>query len=315
MQHPEDDAPHRDGAGRPAAETEPPAAGDGGRGAAEGLCVRPASGEEWLQVEEWAAQEEWNPGLGDTACFHPTDPAGFFVGRAGGEPVSAISVVDYSPDFAFLGYYLVRAGLRGSGLGTATWNAALPHAGDRTIGLDAVLEQEASYGRAGFVAGYPTGRYGGRPSAPRAVPQSAVPVTKDHFEAVAALDEECFPAPRREFLRRWLTAPGHRAQVVTGDDGRAEGFGVIRPARSGHRVGPLFARTPQAAEALFDSLTAHLSPDEEVHADIPETNQAAVELATSRGLARGFRSVRMYKGPPPAIRTEQVFGVTSLELG
>ena len=69
------------------------------------------------------------------------------------------------------------------------------------------------------------------------------------------------------------------------------------------------------AEALFDALTAHLGPDDEVYLDIPETHDAAVSLATSRGLEPRSGTVRMYAGPTPAVRSEYVFGVTSLELG
>ncbi|WP_314173572.1 GNAT family N-acetyltransferase [Streptomyces winkii] len=308
-----DDAPHQPPpAGSPAAPSAATAARDGA-GAGE-LGVAPASLEEWLQVEEWAAEEQWNPGLGDTGCFHPTDPGGFFLGRRDGTPVSAVSVVNYSDDFAFLGYYLVRPEVRGTGLGMATWNAALPHAGARTVGLDAVLAQEETYRRSGFAAAYGTGRYGGRPASPGSPSPSVVPVTEEHFEALAAYDEQCFPASRRGFLRRWLAAPGHRAHVFL-RDGEPAGYGVIRQARDGHRIGPLFADGPEAAEALFDTLTAHLSPDDEVHVDIPKNHEAAVSLATSRGLTLGFESVRMYKGTPPVLRAERVFGVTSLELG
>lgn len=304
-----DDAPHS-----PAEPSSATATRDGGGSGAAGLSVTPASLQEWLLVEEWAAEEQWNPGLGDTACFHPTDPGGFFVGRQDGSPVSAVSVVNYSDDFAFLGYYLVHRDLRGTGLGMATWDAAVPHAGQRTIGLDAVLEQVETYRRSGFAPAYPTSRYGGHPSSPGVPSPSVVPVTEEHLDALTGYDEQCFPAPRSAFLRRWVSAPGHRAHVFV-RDGEPAGYGVIRQARGGHRVGPLFADTPQAAEALFDALIAPLSQDDEVHVDIPETNEAAVSLATSRGLERGFQSVRMYKGAPPALRAERVFGVTSLELG
>ncbi|WP_171904104.1 GNAT family N-acetyltransferase [Streptomyces abyssalis] len=305
-----DDAPYPASAEGPGSVTAP----SGGSGGAGELAVSRASSDEWLRVEEWAAEEQWNPGLGDTACFHPTDPGGFFLGRVDGSSVSAVSVVNYSPGFAFLGYYLVRPDFRGKGVGLATWEEAVPHAGTRTIGLDAVLEQQETYGRSGFSPAYGTCRYGGRPASRGTPPPCVGPATEDHFDALAAYDEECFPAPRRGFLRRWLTAAAHRAHVFV-RDGEPAGYGVIRQARDGHRIGPLFADTPQAAEALFDALTAHLSEDDEVHVDIPRTNEAAVSLATSRGLSPGFESVRMYKGPPPVVRAERVFGVTSLELG
>lgn len=307
-----DDAPYQPSPTHdPSSTGAPDAAGPGGAGE---LRVTHASLEEWLQVEEWAAEESWNPGTGDTACFHPTDPAGFFIGHRDGRAVSAVSVVNYSEDYAFLGYYLVDPVHRGNGLGMATWRQAVPHAGKRTIGLDAVPAQEETYRRSGFTPAYRTGRYSGRPTQPGSPSPSVVPVTGEHFEAVAAYDRQCFPAGRRAFLERWLTAEGHSAHVFV-REGDIAGYGVVRQARSGRRIGPLFADTPQTAEALFDALTAHLSPDDEVHVDIPETHEAAVALATSRGLEPTSHTVRMYAGAVPATRTERIFGVTSLELG
>jgi GNAT superfamily N-acetyltransferase len=280
------------------------------------LVVSRATLDDWRLMEEWAADEGWNPGRGDTDCFHPTDPAGFFPGRLDGRPVTAVSVVRYSAEYAFLGYYLVHPDHRGRGLGLATWRQAVPHAGERTVGLDAVPAQENTYRRSGFTAAHRTVRFGGRPD--RAGTRTGtgpdlVPVTPDRLKAVTAYDRECFPADRAGFVHRWLTAAGHTAYASL-RDGRLTGYGVIRAARDGHRVGPLFADTPQDAEALFDALVAY-SDAGEVFLDVPEYNASAVALATERKLAPSFETVRMYTGPVPPTRTERAYGVTSLELG
>ncbi|MGW1074449.1 GNAT family N-acetyltransferase [Streptomyces sp. NPDC002537] len=281
---------------------------------ADAFTVTRASLDEWRQVAEWAAAEGWNPGTGDLPCFHPTDPDGFFVGRLGTELVSAVSVVTYSPDYAFLGYYLVHPDHRGRGLGLATWRAAFPHAGTRTVGLDAVPAQQATYGRAGFAPAYTTVRYGGRPGGTKGTAADVVPVTAAHLDALAAYDRECFPADRRAFLDRWLTAADHTAYVQL-RDGNVTGYGVIRPAHDGLRIGPLFADTPEGAEALFDALTGHAGPEDEVALDIPGPHRAATALATARGLTPRSHTVRMYTGPVPPAREDRVYGVTSLELG
>ncbi|MFE0047360.1 GNAT family N-acetyltransferase [Streptomyces albireticuli] len=281
----------------------------------DALTVTRASLDDWHHVAQWAADEGWNPGSGDTACFHPTDPAGFFLGRVDGRPVSALSIVTYSPRYAFLGYYLVHPELRRQGLGLATWRAAFPHAGDRTVGLDAVPAQRATYERSGFVTAHDTIRYTGRPDrsgAPTA--PGVVPVTPAHLDAIAAYDQECFPADRRAFLTRWLTAPGHTAYAHL-RDGEIAGYGVIRPARSGQRVGPLFADTEEGAEALLDALVAGVGEDEEVCVDVPEPHRAGHAVVTGRGLKASSHTVRMYTGVVPEVRAERGFGVTSLELG
>lgn len=284
----------------------------------EDLIVTEATAADWDQVVAWAAQEGWNPGPGDAACFHPTDPAGFHVGRVGGRIVSSVSIVTYSPDYAFLGFYLVHPQHRATGLGLATWTAAMPYAGDRVIGLDAVPAQEATYVRAGFTPSYRNVRYTGRPRrnsppAPGAA-GTALPVGPRHFDTVAAYDRRCFPADRRGFLARWLSAPGHTARVLL-QDGRVTGYGVIRPAHVGWRMGPLFADTPEGAATLFDALTAGLAPDAEVAVDIPDLHPAAGELAAGRGLTATSHCVRMYSGPVPATDTAAVYATTTLELG
>ncbi|MEJ8633426.1 MULTISPECIES: GNAT family N-acetyltransferase [Streptomyces] len=278
------------------------------------LTISGASLEDWHLVARWAADEGWNPGNDDVACYHPTDPAGFFVGRVGGTIVSAVSIVTYSDRYAFLGYYLVHPLHRRKGLGLATWQAAFPHAGDRVVGLDAVPAQQATYRRAGFTAVGENIRYGGRPARSGTAAPGVVSVAPEHLDAIAAYDRECFPADRRDFVARWLTAAGHRAYTRL-RDGRVTGYGVIRPALEGHRIGPLFADTPEDADALFDALTAHLGPDEVVAFDVPEARKDAVALAAARGLEPRSVTVRMYNGPAPEVGAERMFGVTSLELG
>jgi hypothetical protein len=92
------------------------------------------------------------------------------------------------------------------------------------------------------------------------------------------------------------------------------GYGVIRPARSSFRIGPLFADTPADARALFDALTAGTGRTP-VTIDVPESNPAAVTLATEAGLAPSFETARMYTAPIRPVAHEHVFGITTLELG
>jgi GNAT superfamily N-acetyltransferase len=280
------------------------------------LAVGRATAADWDEIVAWTAGEGWNPGLGDAGCFLPTDPAGFFVGRLGGRVVSAVSIVTYCPGFAFLGYYVVRPGHRGAGLGSATWRAALPHAGNRVVGLDAVPAQKSTYERAGFAAAYRNVRHSGRPTAAGSpAPGNVHPVTPRHHEAIARYDRNGFPADRPEFVVRWLTAEGHVARVLLDGDRRVRGYGVVRPAHQGYRVGPLFADGPDEAGALLDALVAALPSGAEVAVDVPDLHPAAAKLVADRGLAPVSECVRMYTGQAPAIRTETVFGTTTLELG
>ncbi|MEE1816829.1 GNAT family N-acetyltransferase [Streptomyces sp. SP18ES09] len=280
------------------------------------LSVSAATPREWALVRSWAAEEGWNPGRSDVTAFFAQDPAGFFLGRVDGEPVSAISVVTYDPSYAFLGFYLVRPGLRGLGHGLATWRAALAHAGDRVVGLDGVPDQQDNYRRSGFRSAHRTARYVGEVPAPdRPVPGLVAAGPADRA-ALTAYDAACHHADRPRFLDAWLSTPGHRAlaRVV---DGRLTGYGVVRPAEDEARVGPLFADTPSDAAALLDGLAAEAREfgAARIAVDMPEANPAAAALALERGLEPTFETARMYTGPVRPVATDRVFGVTTLELG
>ncbi|MEU5778952.1 GNAT family N-acetyltransferase [Streptomyces venezuelae] len=277
------------------------------------LVISRATPDDWRVVTGWAADEGWNPGLADAPSFHAQDPEGFFLGRLDGEPVSAISVVNYGDDYSFLGHYLVRPDQRGRGFGLATWRAGLAHAEGRTVGLDGVPDQQDNYRRSGFERRHGTVRHVG-PLPVVDVPDRHVrPVEAAGLRALSAYDSACLPADRPRFLESWLAAPGHRAlaRIV---DGRLTGYGVLRQGRDARRVGPLFADTRADAEALLDALAAE-ADGAPVALDVPESNPEAVALAEARGMKPTFDTARMYTGPVREYAQERVFGVTSLELG
>ncbi|MEU3478040.1 GNAT family N-acetyltransferase [Streptomyces sp. NPDC033754] len=280
------------------------------------LSVAPATPGDWALVSSWAAEEGWNPGLSDVPAFFAQDPGGFFLGRVDGEPVSAISVVNYSETYAFLGFYLVRPEFRGLGHGLATWRAALAHAGDRSVGLDGVPAQQDNYRRSGFTTAYRTARFVGEVPAPDRPVAGVVPGAVLDPAAIGAYDHACHHADRPRFLVRWITTPGHRV-LVRVVDGRPAGYGVVRPAQDAARVGPLFADTPADAGVLLDALAAEARDfgANRIAVDMPESNPAAARLALERGLEPTFETARMYTGPVRPVARERVFGVTTLELG
>ena len=262
---------------------------------------------------DWAATEGWNPGLADAACFAIPDARGFFFGEIDGEPIASVSCVTYDERFAFLGFYIVRAGFRGRGYGLKIWNAAIAHAGARVIGLDGVVAQQDNYRKSGFALAYANIRYGGIVAAPPKSPAEIVALDTIPFALVEADDATVFPAPRAAFLRAWINVPGHVGRALL-RDGKLAAWGVIRPCRTGRKIGPLVADDRAAAEAVLQALLA--SPgSNEIVLDIPAMNRDAIALAESLGLKPTFETARMYTGPIPSLRLDRVFGVTSFELG
>lgn len=277
------------------------------------LHIRPMRPDEILIVIDWAAIEGWNPGLDDAACFATVDPGGFLIGEIDGEPAATISCVNYDPRFAFLGFYIVRPDLRGRGYGLQIWNAAIAHAGPRTIGLDGVVAQQRNYERSGFVHAYANVRYGGALAAANTTRADIIDLATIPLAQVAASDALVFPAPRPAFLQSWIGAPGHIGRGMI-RDGKLAAWGVIRPCRTGHKIGPLVAVDRAAAESVLSALVDAIGGGE-MFLDVPSINADAVALATELGLAPVFETARMYTGPIPPLRLDRVFGVATFELG
>jgi GNAT superfamily N-acetyltransferase len=277
------------------------------------LRIRATRTDEIPLAVNWAAAEGWNPGLADAGCFATVDPQGFFIGELDGAPVATVSCINYDDNFAFLGFYIVRENLRGRGHGLRIWNAAIAHAGSRVIGLDGVVAQQANYQKSGFQLAYANIRYGGTVAAPNVAPPGIVALADVPFASVEASDATVFPAPRSAFLRAWITTPGHIGCALV-RDGTLAGWGVIRPCRQGRKIGPLVADDRASAEAVLSALLARAGGGE-IFLDVPAINRDGVALAEDLGLAPVFETARMYTGNIPPLRLEQVFGVTTFELG
>lgn len=279
------------------------------------LAIRPMAPEEMEIAVEWAAEEGWNPGLEDAKAFRAADPDGFLMAFLDGEPAASISVVAYGEHQGFLGFYIVRPGLRGRGIGWALWQAGIARLGERSIGLDGVVDQQANYANSGFAFQHRNIRYQGAPTIQAELSGPGRPATDEDFNALARFDAAHFGVDRTGFLRTWLSAEGHVAKILDGPDGAPKGYGVIRPCRVGFKIGPLFADTPESAADLFAALIRAVPPGESVTLDVPEPNAAAIDLATRNGLSPVFETARMVRGTPPHLPLDRIFGVTSFELG
>lgn len=254
---------------------------------------------------DWAAAEGWNPGLNDAVAFRAADPSGFFGAFVDGRMVAGISAVAYDASFGFIGLYICHPDWRGQGHGKAVWDAGMAYLGERTIGLDGVPEQQTNYAAMGFVPAYETIRMSGILTSDQANDRRILAAAT--LEEIRDLDRQCFPAARDNFLRAWLAPPNR--SMVHRRDGGVDCYAVLRPCRSGAKIGPLFAHDIDAA---LDLLATMSGP---VQVDVPAAQTEWLDALAARGLESGFRTKRMYRGVPPAMNLARVFGVSSLELG
>ena len=263
---------------------------------------------------EWAAQEGWNPGLHDADCYFTADPNGFLIGLLDDEPIATISAINYSASFGFIGFYIVKPEYRGKGYGLHIWNVGLQYLAGRNIGLDGVVAQQDNYKKSGFKLAYRNIRYQGTGGGPAPQNKNIVALATLPFDAVAQYDHPFFPADRAQFTQAWIKQPDCHALGIM-DKGNLAGYGVIRPCRTGYKIGPLFADTPELVEALFLALKSKVQATEPIFIDTPEGNQAAVALAERHDMQVAFETARMYTGDLPKLPISCLFGVTSFEIG
>jgi GNAT superfamily N-acetyltransferase len=263
---------------------------------------------------DWAAAEGWNPGLYDADCFYAADPGGFLVGMLGDEPIATISAVKYGSSFGFIGFYIVKPEYRSKGYGMQIWNAGMESLSGRTIGLDGVVAQQDNYKKSGFALAYSNVRYQGTGGGDYPAGAGIVPLSALAFDDICAYDQAFFPDNRREFLKYWINRPQSAALGIVRDN-KLAGYGVLRICRTGFKVGPLFADSPECAEQLFVALKSHAPESAPVFLDIPAVNAAAVDLVNRQNMTVSFETARMYAGKAPDLPINRLFGVTTFELG
>lgn len=274
-------------------------------------AFRAASCADLATVLDWAAAEGWNPGQGDAPAFHAADPAGFFVATdAADTPIAALSVVNHTEDFAFLGLYITRPAFRGQGIGLRLWQHGLAHAGGRVVGLDGVVAQQENYKRSGFVPAGGTARFTGAVAARAG--GGIRPAARDDFEALIAWEAAASGVRKTAYLTAWFSPAATRATYVMEGDTGLSGVCTVRACREGVKIGPLIARTADAARALIRHAAGVFGGP--VTLDVPQSAAGLTEICEDLGMTSGFETARMYRGRFAPARPA-FFAVTSLELG
>jgi len=281
------------------------------------MTIRRMTRDELDVLVEWAASEGWNPGLDDAEVFWVTDPEGFVAAEIDGELIGGGSIVAYERKYGFVGFFIVQPEYRGHGLGDHLWHELTRRLlarldADAAIGLDGVFNMQHYYAHSGFRFVCRDLRFEGwgmdLPQPKGVIEASAIP-----FDRIDAYDRRHFPAPRRRFLQDWIRRPGgHALAAVDGEEIR--GYVVMRPCRTGYKIGPLFAANADMAESLLVAVASRV-PGEAIFLDVPEHNRDALALVERYRMSEVFGCARMVLGPIPQLPDAEIFGVTTFELG
>jgi ribosomal protein S18 acetylase RimI-like enzyme len=277
------------------------------------MKIRNLSFNEFQILSEWAVAENWNIGASDPEIFHAVDPEGYFGAFKDKQLIGAISAVAYDAAFGFIGFFIVKPEFRGHAVGIELGRKAMEYLGTRIIGVDGVENKVHNYEHFGFKLAHHNIRYEGIVDDAECR-DGLVEATELPFDKLIAFDRQFFPANRKSFLSMWINQPEcFSLAAYTG--GKIQGYGVIRKCRNGYKIGPLFALNQGTARKLFVNLTAKLRLGETFFMDIPATNTKALALADEHLMRPVFKTARMYANGIPNVQMENIYGVTSFELG
>jgi len=221
--------------------------------------------------------------------------------------------------FAWVSMVLVLPSQRRKGFATRLLRTALDDLGKRGLTpiLDATPAGRAVYVQEGFVATWGFRRFELRRAlaAPER-PAGVRPLRDADWPQLLALDARAFGASRERLLRALAARLPAAALVAEGGAG-LEGFLLGRDGREACQLGPLVARSSQAAQALLAEALAGLRPP--LYLDVVDHEPGIAAWLGALGLEFQRPFTRMVRGAHGAAvapgEAELVFCPAGPELG
>ncbi|PLX12341.1 MAG: GNAT family N-acetyltransferase [Marinilabiliales bacterium] len=277
------------------------------------FIIRKLNRDEMKTAIAWADKEGWNPGVHDEECFYNADPNGFFALLVNDKIVSIISAVKYDNNYGFIGFYIVDPEHRGKGYGIAIWQKAMEYLNGKVIGLDGVPEQVENYKKSGFVYAHRNITYKGI-SKTTSVVKQLKDLNSNDFSMIKNFDIKYMPDTRDSFLKCWLSQDDSHIIGIE-ENGKLRAYGKIRKCYEGYKIGPVFAETDELASSIFYGLQNKIPETSEFTIDIPEGNEFSLNMAKSCSMEYFFETARMYKGEIKKLPINNIYGITTYELG
>lgn len=273
--------------------------------------------EEFKTLVKWAELEGWNPGENDAEIFWQTDPNGFYGYFLKNELIAGGSIVSYDKLFGFMGFFIVKPEFRSFGIGRKLWyqrrDALLSRLNkDASIGMDGVIAMQPFYKKGGFEIAFRDECHE-KIGEIFEINKHISSIIEHDFESILEFDKMCFGFPRPQFLIPWLKQKNVKTFKFV-ENGKLEGFAILRKAKKGYKICPLFANNYTIAEELYKACL-NSAVGKPIYIDIPVKNNEAVKLIQNYGTTYVFECARMYYGKAPNIEIDKVFGITTFELG
>lgn len=277
--------------------------------------IRTATWADMQRVYAIAQAEGWNPGERDANAAAVGMPGAFWVGLLDGEVIASMAAARYGDDLAYLSFYLVKSEFRRQGYGAPLWRSALESLGSRNLIFDAMPNQVGFYQQLGFKIAHSISSYHFNRDVAVVLP-SQLPLCRldsDILEEVLTYDSAFFPADRKSYMREWLSMPNASGWVWK-EQGKIQGYGLIRKALKGYRIGPCYAENPELAFHLIQAMLSQAN-GEEVSISMPDSSSLSSYLLNRFDLTVGSQLQRMYSRTPIDLPLERIAGITSFTFG
>lgn len=242
-------------------------------------------------------------------------PGSFWAGVLNDEIIASIAATPYSEKLGYLSFYLVKPEFRQKGYGLPLWNKALQQLESRNIILDAMPSQIGIYQQLGFKTQYSFCSYHYDSGVMKMPSQESLILIEsgEILEKVLIYDQSFFPADRRKYMRYWLSQT-NAVGFAWQEGNKIVGYGLIRKAQTGFRIGPLYANSVHIASVLLQALLAQ-AKDDKVSISMPEDTRMTQKITSEFNLRSGTRLQRMYSKRPIDLPIEHILGITNFTFG
>jgi len=266
---------------------------------------------------KWAEDEGWNPGPHDAEVFWETDPDGHYGYYFEGDLIAGGSIISYNKEFGFMGLFIVKPEYRSHGIGRKLWYQRRDTLLSRlnkgaSIGMDGVVAMQPFYQEGGFEIAFRDNRYE-KKGIPLKLDKNISAIEEDDISPILKYDKHCFGYLRPQFMIPWLKLPDNKTFKYVKNE-QIKGFAIIRKAKIGYKICPLFADNVNIAEELYKACLNSVV-GEPLYMDVPTINQGALNIIKKYDAKYVFECARMYYGKSPDIKIDKVYGVTTFELG
>jgi predicted N-acetyltransferase YhbS len=288
--------------------------------------IRPLTETDIPQAMELKNALGWNQTPEDWRRFLLLSPEGSLKAVRGQELVG--TAVAYVFDkVCWIGMVIVKEGCRHQGVGGQIMKRCLEHSvhtGCNLTVLDATRDGVSLYGSLGFRPEFLVGTARGK--VPRKAGQRDIQsdfnirrIEAKDLDQIVSLEACALGAVREALLHQLVKQNPGRGFVCYVTEGRLEGFVLHRPGFHSHQVGPVIARSDEAAERLVEAAFADLEPSgtmASVMLTVPLNQSGITKILRTWGLRVEPRLTRMFRGRKRLqAREDMVYALSGPEKG